>query len=71
MSICKRLDPAWVCDRVRSVVDPDIVSMSEAVRMQHGSNESAEKGELPDVVAFPTSVEQGQHYSGAKIPFNQ
>ena len=64
-SLRKQLDPAWVCDRAKSVVGADGVSISEAVRVQHGNDESAEKGEPPDVVVFPASVEQGRHYSGA------
>lgn len=58
----KRLDPAVVYDRARSVVGADGVSAAEAVRTQHCDDESAEKGMPPDLVVFPTSVEQERYH---------
>ena len=42
--------------------------MAEAVRTQHCNDESAEKGMPPDLVVFPTSVQQDRYYySGVKL----
>ena len=64
----KRLDAAWIFDRARSVVGAEGVSVAEAVRTQHCNDESAEKGMPPDLVVFPTSVQQDRYYySGVKL----
>ncbi len=58
----KKLDDPSELDRVRdrvsAIVGSHGVAVSEAVRSQHGQDEGPEKGRMPDVVAFPTGVEQ-------------
>ena len=47
-----------VRDRVAAIVGDQAVATSEAVRSQHGQDEGPEKGQSPEIVAFPEDVGQ-------------
>ena len=47
-----------VRDRVAAIVGDQAVATSEAVRSQHGQDEGPEKGQSPEIVAFPEDVSQ-------------
>ena len=51
-------DVESVRDRVAAIVGDRAVATSEAVRSQHGQDEGPEKGQSPEIVAFPEDVSQ-------------
>ena len=51
-------DVESVRDRVAAIVGDQAVATSEAVRSQHGQDEGPEKGQSPEIVAFPEDVSQ-------------
>lgn len=51
-------DVESVRDRVAAIVGDQAVAISEAVRSQHGQDEGPEKGQSPEIVAFPEDVSQ-------------